>query len=717
LESTFIKSAINMIECCLEGSVLREKFIAVSLIGLIFISTFFLPIDLISGQSFGVSIFQITPEDLTGIVGQKVNLQGSIFTSNGTFQVYLGRNLVATNKADGYYVNSSFIIPELPKGNHQITLRDSTINVNATQLFEVKTGYSIKAILSAPTHVQEGSNVILNITVTGAQVGTSINAEIAVVIPSPLSIRFSRIVALGYPNQKGTAQAQITFPDSSFQPEGSTTDYAGKYIVYFNHSESLASNQFIVSFIDSIEYHRGQVMTIRATGYQPNTDATLSVSGPKGIIHSETVTASATGVISTTWVVSSEAVVGEHTVKITPQGTQKAIQDSQSFHVTGYPVKIRTTDLSGQVVSQVRVEALDTTTDSIFNGTSGSDGIANLRLEKGNHILSAFWNRVKVGQTNITVTGEGTFDLQCHLASLKVTVKDTNGMLMPFVDLEFYYRYSTSSGASEIGTALGKTDPLGIFILDSALTGVDYTINASMYNQVFNLGNNTISSLPNQAFSEVTIICPSRKLSIEVVDYNRKKIANARLELVELTNGLFYADITDNSGIITNNVTFGMYRARIYKDAALINETMIEAFDENKQQIRCLLYGLQLSISVVDFFGQVIPNANVTLNGPGTLRLSAMTHRDGAATFTNIIGGNMQIVVFASENEETYQALNVRIQNSTSMRIRLDKYVVLGPGLITVSSLLTGVIVLLVLITFLLIEFYRWRKMLSSHEK
>jgi hypothetical protein len=51
------------------------------------------------------------------------------------------------------------------------------------------------------------------------------------------------------------------------------------------------------------------------------------------------------------------------------------------------------------------------------------------------------------------------------------------------------------------------------------------------------------------------------------------------------------------------------------------------------------------------------------------------------------------------------------------MIIRLDKYVVLGPVLITVSSLLTGVIVLLVLITFLLIEFYRWRKMLSSHEK
>ena len=96
-------------------------------------------------------------------------------------------------------------------------------------------------------------------------------------LPSPLGTAYSKMVSLGTANAKGTASAQVTFPDSSFQPSGSLTDYAGTYTAYFNQSTSIAQNTFTVNFIDSTTYHRGQTVNIRATGYQPNEPATITI--------------------------------------------------------------------------------------------------------------------------------------------------------------------------------------------------------------------------------------------------------------------------------------------------------------------------------------------------------------------------------------------------------------------------------------------------------
>ena len=87
---------------------------------------------------------------------------------------------------------------------------------------------------------------------------------------------------------------------------------------------------------------------------------------------------------------------------------------------------------------------------------------------------------------------------------------------------------------------------------------------------------------------------------------------------------------------------------KFMKDDILINETTIQVFGATQQTIVCNLYGIQVSVSVVDFFGHPISNANVTLNGPCNRTLSAMTKSDGTATFNNVVGGDMQIVAFRS---------------------------------------------------------------------
>ena len=340
-----------------------------------------------------------------------------------------------------------------------------------------------------------------------------------------------------------------------------------------------------------------------------------------------------------------------------------------------------------------------------------------MKLETGICSLTAFWNGVNVGETNITVTGNGTFTYNCQLTDLKIIVQNENGVTMPFVNLAITYQYQqTNGGSTQTGNVSAQTDPSGTYTLNSTLTGISYTINASLYNQVFNSGNNTVNNLPAQALSEVVIICPNEALTINVVGYNRAAIPGASINLVELTNGLFYTATTDSSGSVTSQVTFGMYRLQIYKDNILINQTDIEAFAASQQQIICTLYGIQVSVSVVDFFGTPISNANVTLNGPATEQFSAMTQGDGTATFNNVIGGDMQIVAFAQGAQNSYQAVTLTVDKPTSggggggVQIQMDGYIVLGALLIPVSSFITIIIILVAIVLLATVEVYRRKK-------
>ena len=679
----------------------------------------FTPSDHVFGQNtnLGVTIYQVVPAGsyisngtsiLTGPVGYALNLQGTIYTSNGTYQVIFANQVVASGTSEGYYVNANFSVPEVPSGTYALRLRDVPANVNSTEDdFQVTIVYSINAV---PSLVQEGSSVVFNVAVTGGDPGTSYYANVSVVLPSPLSTAYSKVLSLGATSQKGTASAQVTFD--------SLTNYTGSYTVYFNQSVPLAQSQFSVDFLDSTTYHRGQTATINAIGYQPNQAATLSFTSSSGTsLDSESLTASDAGVISTTWVVPSNAATGTHTATITPQGIQKSIQDSQNFSIIGYAVTIKTVNLAGEVVPQIQIQATDQATNTVYNSTSGSDGIANFNLETGIISLTAFRNGVNVGQSNITVTGNGAFNLQCQLTDLKIIVQNENGAPIPFVNLAITYHYLlTNGGSSQTGNASGQTDPSGAFMLNSTLTGISYTINASLYNQVFNSGNNTANNVPAQAVSEIVITCPNEPLSINVVGYNQAAIPDARIELVELTSGLFYTASTDSSGSVTSQVTFGMYRTRIYKDNILINETNIEAFSESQKQIRCTLYGIQVSVSVVDFFGRPIPNANVTLNGPEPERFSAVTQGDGTVTFSNVIGGDMQIVAFASGAQNGYQAVTLTVVQPTSVQIKIDRYIALGSLLIQTSSLIAIAIILVAVILFVAVEIYRRKRVKHTSE-
>jgi hypothetical protein len=691
---------------------LKKRPAAIILLLLMSAAFLFIPLSTVLGQ-LGVNVILVSPQD-EGIVGQQVNIQGTIDTTNGPYEIWFDKKLVASKNSEGYYVNANFTIPQVPGGDYNIILRDATENVNATYPFAVTIAHYVEAIEpSPPAQLQEGNSVVLNVTFTGVQSSGTYYANVTVELPEPVSTTFSKTIPLAVSSQTAIASGQVTYPDATFGPEGSHTNYTGIYHVYLNFTQELAENQFFVGFTDKSAYHRGQSVAIHAVGYQPGENASISIEYSKtgASLHSESVTASSEGVISSSWTVPSDALLGDYEITITPDGTAKEVPDSQVFTVPGYPVKVRTLNLAGDLASHIMVEALDHVTNAVSNGSSGDDGVATLNLETGNHTLTAFWNDVQVGRENVTVTGEASFDLTCELTNLRIAIKNQDGNLIPFVSLDITYRYVTRSGATQTGHATGQTGLSGTFILNSVLPGISYTVEASLYGVVFNTGNNTVSTLPVQPLSEVTIICPSRTLTLTVLDYNSVAIPNARIELVEVTSGLFHGATTDATGKVTLEVTFGKYRLRVYTDNnILLNETVVEVFSDTESEIRCSLYNIKVSVAVVDYFKQPISGVNVILHGPGREARSAATQTDGTITFSNVIGGDIQIIAYSDGMEDSYEAVTMLIEEPTTVQIQLAKYVLIGPFLIEASVLATFIIVLMAILLFVMIEVYRRKR-------
>ena len=698
---------------------MKKKAAAFALLMLFGISFLLMPLSIVTGQ-LGVNIYLVNPEE-EGVAGETVNLQGTIDTADGRYQIWFDETLAITSYSEGYYVNSNFTIPALSEGDHVITLRDVTTNRNATYDFRLKLAYYIEAnVPSSPVQLQEGDDVVLNVTIAGVQPSTTNHANVTVVLPKPLSTTFSRIVELVAPVEETVATALVTYPDTSFKPVGSLTNFTGSYKIYFNETESLAENEFFVGFTDSSYYHRNEIVTIRAIGYQPEENATITIKYAESgtSVYSEIVTASSEGIFESAWAVPFDGLIVDYNITITSDSTDKLVPDSQLFSIPGYTVIVQTFNLAGEAVSEISVEALDQATDEIYTSTSDYQGTAILKLEVGNHLLSGFWNGVKVGELNVSITDSTSFDLSCRLTNVEITVQNENGNLMPFVELDITYQYfTTKENSLEVGSTSGETNLSGTYILNSVLPGISYDINASLYDMVFNANNKTVISVPIQPTSKVVILCPSQSLTLKITDYNTDAIPDARIELVEITNGLFNSAITDIAGTATVEVTFGKYRLRVYKDEILLNSTSIEVFRDIQHEIPCSLFNIQVAVAVIDYFSQPIPDMNIVLHRLGIDPWSSSSKADGVATFSNVIGGDMQIIIYPDGAENNYEAFNVYIPESKDIEIKLNKYILVGPFLVESSALATFVIIFIAILLFVSIEVYRRKVAITANNK
>jgi hypothetical protein len=682
---------------------LKHKAITIYILIMMGVALLFTPFSIVQGQgALGFGIIQVVKENgfsaiTSGNVSEAITVQAVLYTSNGQYKVYFGDKLVDSNVASGYYVASNFTIPEVTAGNYTITLTDVAIASNDTSSFVVNTAYVVQPIVPlAPAQLQEGSNLSLNVSITGGQPNTTNSVNITLIPPAGLNTTYTKMVSLTT-SSLGTANIQMPFPDSSFAPSGSTTIYTGTYTAYFNQTQSLGQSSFFVGFTDKSQYHRQNIINVHAAGYQPSQSATLQITNPTGnVVSSQTVTSSSQGIISSTWNVPSNAPVGNYNITITPQGTAKTIADYQTFQIPGYPTSFRALNLANESISELLIEVFDQSANQRYNGTTLLDGITIMNLEAGSYTVTAYWNQVKVGEIPVTVAANGIYDIPCTLTNLQVKLQNKNGIVIPSTDLNLVIQYTDRTGLIQNRNVSGQTDISGIYNFNSTLPGISYTITASKYGVIFNQGNGTINNLPPQGNYQAIIICPEKTLTITTVDSNSALLSNARIELIEKESGIFFSVTTDSNGQAQLQVTFGQYRAKVYSSGnTLLNETTINVLSNTQTIIQCVLYNLKVTVKVVDYFGNPISNINVQISRSDMTSHSNVTQNDGTATFDNVVGGDIVVTAYLSGDENSYVATNIHASSSTIVELSMANYVVVA-GMVMATTVLATIIIFLV---------------------
>jgi hypothetical protein len=112
----------------------------------------------------------------------------------------------------------------------------------------------------------------------------------------------------------------------------------------------------------------------------------------------------------------------------------------------------------------------------------------------------------------------------------------------------------------------------------------------------------------------------------------------------------------------------------------------------------------------LDYFGQAIPNANVKLVGADGTIQTQIAKPDGTASFSEVVGGDVQITAYLSENDDYYETTNVNVATPTTIQVQMGRYISLGGFVIQTSFFITLITTILATVVFLVFELYIRRR-------
>lgn len=662
----------------------------------VFVAISFLP------QAKGASaVISMLPTN--GYVGTVVQFVANISTANGTYQILWDNYALTANaSATGNSVNASFAVPFTTSGDHNVTIVDWANGENATTIFTVYTSYSIQVLQPPipPALKQEGDSFQIFLNMTGGEQGKTNAANVTVVAPNNAFYTSLESITTG---NDGNGNLTVNYPEDF--STGANTALTGVYNFLFNGT--IASGAFSAGLTNSSEYHRNQAVDIKAV-YAPGENVNLTISGSV-MNYSETLTADTAGIIHyVNPTVLSNASIGVYVVNLTSVSglTNKSPPDVQSFTVPGFNVSVITKNLAGEIAQNVPVTVYENS-NLLYNVTSDVNGSIILNLEVGNYVVNASFRNSELGRIVIFVNEASTsFVLPCNLIDLRITVMDEDGFLIPGVQLVF----AEGNQTAIVDTFTDINGTLTIYSLVPMVNGVliGYTLNASRYGTQFNATANL--HLPIAAFFDVTIVCPKMNLQINVTDGNGQPIGNANVNASERQGGLFYSGVTSADGTVTLPCTLGRYLLQVYSGDIELNETTVDLnVTTVNVTINCQLYGLNVAIKVVDYFGQPIQNVNVTLQRTG-YQNSSLTGADGLVTFKNVVGGDLNWTLRLSGQSQPSAENVAQVSSSTTIDVRLDQYILLAGLLVGTGQLVTLILIVSIVVFVLSLEIYRRRR-------
>lgn len=634
------------------------------------------------------STSMISMAPASGNVGSTVYLQANITTTDGPFEVHFGGAIRASGTSVGIYVNTSFTVPEVTAGNYSVMILDVNAVQNATVNFAVTTSYGLEAeVPAAPKQLQEGDSLLINANMTGSAATTTYAVNVTVVAPNSAS--YTALTTM-LTSSVGTGNTMLTYPQSFLG--NANTNFTGIYHVYFNGT--LATETFLIGLTNSSQYHRTQAVDVKAM-YSPNENVTIAIGGTI-IYNSTTAEADSNGVVH--YVDSSTlsaAPIGTYTVTVTSLSNpnkKAAAPDTQTFTVPGYNVNITTVNLAGEPVPSAILQVTENS-ESVTAQMSDSQGLVPLALESGTYDCNVTYNDVLVGQQTLTITGDLLLNFTCNLTSLNVTAIDEHGTKLPQVTVYISPENQTLT-----------TDINGTAQLGTMLPGVTSILNVSRYGMLFN--TTTIESFPLEVWYNLTVIVPTLTLKINVTDAYGRPLNNANVEAQEQLGGPYYSGTTTN-GIVDLNCPFGEYNVTVYVNNVDVNDTTVALNATSVVlPITCASYGFDVSVHAVDYFGQPIPNVNVTLQRSGW-QDSRIAGGNGLAAFSDTFGGDLNVTVRLAGQSEPSVVTTVSVYNSTTIDVKIGRYAMLAGMMIETSQLLAIIIVVVAFALVLSVEVFR----------
>ncbi len=697
-----------------KGNLRRRKFITSLMIMLAATCAFALLFP--PAKAPNVAITYVFPTSHQGKVGEKVNIIGTTNTTGGSYRVWLGnRTVVSDTNAVGTTANATFLVPSIPGQNYTLILQDVTKNINATSWFVIDPSYHIEArdgenkTVALPRQLQENDPATVWLNVTGAKANTAYVANVTVKTPSPDNKTFYKLASFSTTVNGTFSDFAAAYP-GSFQG-GPHTNYTGTYSIALN--SSLATSTFKVGLTNSTEYHRGQFVDIKAAHYKLSENVNVKVRFGTDVKQNVNVSIVSDGLVRANWTVLSTASIGTYTINVTSlssaNATVKNPRDVQDFTIPGFTINMTAKNLAGDPVPNVAVKVFENE-KSAANVTSDSTGLVPLKLEIGIYTCNATFKGRKVAERTINVTGATSLDLNCSLTNLKVLVTTEANVLVPEVKI-----YLTPENLTLTTNATGMAVAHSL-LPNASLPNINrpYVLNASRYSMSFNvttLQTLLVSSTAVKCFN-VTIFCPTLALQVNAINAEGQPITGATVKVQELIGGLYDEGTTNSSGKVAFSFIFGKYVVGVYDvDGIKVNETTVNLFQNQNASILCKLYGLDVSIKVVDYFGQPISNMHVILQREGMTERSSETQANGTATFNGVTGGTFQVTVYMTDPSQPCVEEGFLVDKSTTIQVKLDKYVMLVGSLVETSQFAIVLTIVLTLVFVAVTEVYRRRRL------
>jgi hypothetical protein len=636
----------------------------------------------------------ITMTPTTGVVGTVVQVTANVTTNGGSYTIFFDNLTVANGTADGYSALTNFTVPYSPVGSRTVRIVDGSTGDNATASFFITTAYSVNAI-PAQKNFQEGDQISLLINLTGGDAGKAETANVTVKAPNNA---FYMKAFPFFTSASGDGNTTVNYPRDF--PSDASSNLTGSYTVFFNGT--LANSTFSVWLTNSSQYHRSDVVNIQAA-YTPNEMATITIVGTD--IDSVANASDPTGLISYNWTVPSYALIGSYSISvISATGpTTKTPTDTQNFTIPGFAVNITAKNLAGDLVPSVEVRVYENSTLS-DDKTTDSTGLAKLTLEVGNFTTKAFFTNVDVGELNVTITNATAFDFSCNLTDIRVkVVAILNGSEVNIPEIGILLTSTSKQYTTDIN---------GSVIIQSLLPNATYVLNATRYSNSFNVTTLPVLLIDNAsvAFYDVKIICPDVTLQVVARKANGDAISNVVVKIKESLGVPRLEATTDASGTASFSAPFGSYTVQVYDSSnQKLNETTVSLFGNQTLNMTCSLYGLDVTVKVVDYFGQGIANMGVTLQRQGQTQGVINTGGDGTVTFSNVVGGQLDIIV-SNGGSAPVAAQSVDVENSAVVSITVGQYTVLAGMLVQTSYLAAAIVVILIVALILALELYRRRR-------